>query len=570
MKTIYAIVILWVGITNLYSKEVHVQKGEEINTIKSDSLKEKNFKELNYLFWKHKKDSIVRQKIAIMYLVKARDLRDSILIANGYQMFYTINRRKREIALKYSDSMIQITKGIKDQYYPAAGYLLKGSVLFGMERYNEALESYLISKKHAEINNNEKHIIALKHNIALLKTALGRNKEALKVYKENFEYLLKKDTVSKFHSTYIATLYKLSDTYNRLKHYDSANYYLKRGIKTSLSGKNRYYYPDLLSAYGVNSYYREKYQPAVDSLQKTLKLLKYDPDDTNVRISYLYLAKAFFKLDKEELGLEYLKKVDAATNESNYIIETQEAFTLLIDYYKKREDQVNQLEVMEKLIHYKSVSDKKYKKLNNTIIKEYDIAKLIEDKDRLINKIANKNKKSTYKIVAIGVSVMIVIGLLYFLYYKKQKNKYEKAFHKQLQQAEISNKKRSKNSSTGIELAPELKKEILKKIEEFENNHEYLKNDLTLTKVSKKMKTNSTYLSKTINKEKQKNFANYINDLRIEYCVHQIENDKKFRRYSIKSMAKEVGFNNIQSFAKAFLKQKGCNPAEYVKNFDNQ
>ncbi len=72
-----------------------------------------------------------------------------------------------------------------------------------------------------------------------------------------------------------------------------------------------------------------------------------------------------------------------------------------------------------------------------------------------------------------------------------------------------------------------------------------------------------------INLEKQKNFTNYINDLRIKYCIQQIEQNKNFKHYSIRSMAKDVGFNNIQSFAKAFSKEVGCNPAEYIKNNDN-
>jgi AraC-like DNA-binding protein len=34
-------------------------------------------------------------------------------------------------------------------------------------------------------------------------------------------------------------------------------------------------------------------------------------------------------------------------------------------------------------------------------------------------------------------------------------------------------------------------------------------------------------------------------------------------------MAKEVGFNNLQSFVTAFSKRKGCNPAEFMKRYAN-
>jgi hypothetical protein len=47
------------------------------------------------------------------------------------------------------------------------------------------------------------------------------------------------------------------------------------------------------------------------------------------------------------------------------------------------------------------------------------------------------------------------------------------------------------SSSSSLELSEELKLEILQKLNDFEKNLGYLKNDVTLVKVSKKLKTNS-------------------------------------------------------------------------------
>ncbi|PKV48224.1 tetratricopeptide repeat protein [Aquimarina sp. MAR_2010_214] len=532
----------------------------------SDSLRYKTFDELWTLYDEYRKDYMFAKEIADTYLFKAKKNKDTVEIANGYRIFFEININIPEVALAYTDSMIDITRGVKDEYYPARGYLLKGSLLQKLERYNEALESYLTAKKYAEINKNMDHIIALKHNVAILKTTLGKNKEALKVYKENFYFLITQDTVKKFRQYYIATLYKLSDSYNRLKQYDSANFYLRKGISSSiLGGKN--YYPDLLSCYGVNSYYRKEYTTAIDSLKKSLELSKKSTN-ANVIVTYLYLGKTLLKLDNEEKAIEYFKKVDSAIHTSNYILETREAFTLLIDYYKKNDDKSNQLEILEKLIKLDSSFNVKYKKLNVNIVKKYDNIQLIRDKEQLINSIENQSRITISRLWLFGGLAITLISLAYFYYYKKRKNNYEKAYHKKL--LEVQNLHQKKVSRTkDIELAPELKHEILKKLEEFEKNKVFLKNDLTLSIVAKKLKTNSTYLSKIINLDKQKNFANYINDLRIEHCIEQIKNDKKFRCYSVTSMAKEVGFNNIQSFVKAFYKKNQCNPAEYIKNTDN-
>ncbi|MBG6130518.1 AraC-like DNA-binding protein [Aquimarina sp. EL_35] len=571
MKNIYSIVLIFISFTFLHGRGVSMITKNRINEKQysvSDSLTHKTFDELRSLFIKHYKDSVLVKKISNTYLTRAKKDKDSIEIANGYQIFFEMNINNPKAALAYTDSMIAVTKVVKNEFYPARGYLLRGYLLQKLERYNEALTSYLISKKHAEINNNIGHIIAITHNIAILKTILGKDEESLEIYKKNLDLLSTQDTIGKFRSHYIATLCKLSDSYNLFKEYDTAHFYLKKGITSTLSGDIPHFYSELLSSYGVNSYYRKEYNIAQDSLKKSLSLSKKTPY-TNILITYLYLGKTLLELKQEEEAIGYFKKIDSAVHVSNYILETREAFTLLIDHYKKKNDKANQLRIMEKLIKLDSSFSVKYKKLNIDIVKKYDNVQLIKDKERLIDSIKNHSRTTINQLWIFGVLTIVLISLGYLFYYKKRKKSYEKVYQEKLLNAEHLNKKKTQKTKD-IEIAPELRDDILKNLEEFEKNKTFLKNGLTLAIVAKKLKTNSTYLSRIINMDKQKNFANYINDLRIEYCIQQIKSNKKFRHYSITSMAKEVGFNNIQSFVKAFYKQNGCNPAEYIKEFDSE
>ncbi len=542
-----------------------MQGKKEIHKIPSDSLSEKTFEELANLFWIDKKyDSITKWKLANYYLFRAKKKEDKEKIADGYQMFLMIHRKKPLISLQYADSIIYTTKELKENHYPSTGYMIKGNLLSGIERYNEALEAYLIGLKYAEITNNNWQLRGLKHNIALLKNTLGKDREALAVFQENYDYFQKKGQSEKQSNIYIATLYGLSKTYNRIKKYDSAYFYLKDGIKSCMSINGKPYYSDLLYVSGVNSYYREEYDMAIDSLQKALDLFEEDVNKAQVRIGYLFLAKTYVKQKKESKALHYLKKVDAITNDLNYRFEIREAFTLLIDYYRKEEDQGKQLEIMNKVLRYDSISNAKHTSFNNAIITKYDTPQLIKDKNQLISEIKHQNRVSKYRLVFFGVCLMIGISLLFRYFYINRK----KAYSKELEKVKALDKTKVKLPKARLDLSKDLKQEILEKLDDFEEKKNYLKNDLTLNKMSKSLKTNSSYLSKVINMEKQKNFANYVNDLRIEYCKEKIEKDKKFRSYSVKSMAQEVGFNNIQSFAKAFFKQEGCNPAEYIKRFD--
>ena len=111
---------------------------------------------------------------------------------------------------------------------------------------------------------------------------------------------------------------------------------------------------------------------------------------------------------------------------------------------------------------------------------------------------------------------------------------------------------------------------ILVKLQKFEDTHRFTKKNYTQTKLAKELDTNSTYLSKIINMTKGMNFANYMNELRIDYAIMRLKEDKVFRSYTIKAIAMDVGFNNAQSFSIAFHKKTGINPSYFLKQLENQ
>jgi AraC-like DNA-binding protein len=86
--------------------------------------------------------------------------------------------------------------------------------------------------------------------------------------------------------------------------------------------------------------------------------------------------------------------------------------------------------------------------------------------------------------------------------------------------------------------------------------------------MSKEIQTNTSYLSKIINHHYQKSFSSYINELRINYVLIRIREDKLFRRYSIQSMANDIGFKSKESFNSAFKKHTGILPSYFVKQIE--
>jgi AraC-like DNA-binding protein len=82
--------------------------------------------------------------------------------------------------------------------------------------------------------------------------------------------------------------------------------------------------------------------------------------------------------------------------------------------------------------------------------------------------------------------------------------------------------------------------------------------------LSEDFETNSKYLSKIVNVYKNKTFINYINDLRIDYAVINLQESKTARKYTLQALAFEYGFNTTESFSKAFSKKTGLKPSYFI------
>ncbi|WP_271783267.1 helix-turn-helix domain-containing protein [Aquimarina algiphila] len=539
---------------------LNIHKIDEILSINitEDSLSQKTYEELDKLFDTNKNDTILATQYANAYISKGKKESDTLMIANGYRMFCKLKLKATttKIVLQYADSIILLTQHKTYFRYPTRGYLFRGLAFLYQNQYEKALDPFLEGLRYARLRNDTQNIIALKHNIAVLKGLLGNNEEALKESKENLKFIKTQDTLIKFSSHYLSTVAHISKLYNDLDILDSASYYINKGIKMSLAREDKRHYPSLLRSHGTNSYKRKKYTRAIDSLKKATTI------STDNIITYHYIAKSFLKLNKQNEALTYFKKFDSVTSINNYFPETRGAMIWMINYYKDKKDKKNQLRLLEKLILLDSIAHERHNKLSINLVNNYNTPNLINEKNNLIQEM-KKNSVKTYSYIVISsIAIFVLISVFYHKNSKKKKVKYEE----KIKEVQLENHDKKRKRKKDIELSNEITQEILIKLKQFEANQEFLRNDITLAKIAKKFKTNSTYLSKIINEHKQKNFANYLNDLRIDFCIEKLNNDKKFRNYSLESIAKEIGFNNIQSFSSAFYKKIGVQPSFYVKN----
>ena len=85
--------------------------------------------------------------------------------------------------------------------------------------------------------------------------------------------------------------------------------------------------------------------------------------------------------------------------------------------------------------------------------------------------------------------------------------------------------------------------------------------ELTLTKLSKKLQIKSYLLTKCLNVHFGKKFSDYINELRVEELKNLLR-DSKNQKYTLLSLAFDVGFNSKASFNRAVKKVTGKSPKD--------
>lgn len=87
--------------------------------------------------------------------------------------------------------------------------------------------------------------------------------------------------------------------------------------------------------------------------------------------------------------------------------------------------------------------------------------------------------------------------------------------------------------------------------------------ELSLTEVAKKLQTNASIISKAINQGFQMNFNDYINHHRVE-SVKKAFTNGEHKTTTLLGIAYDCGFNSKATFNRAFKKNTGLSPKEYI------
>lgn len=393
----------------------------------------------------------------------------------------------------------------------------------------------------------------------------------------------------------------LSTQYRNIGFLDKGKESIKDGVAISfkIDNKNQVTKYRAMADQEMAEYAMEdkKYLQAIEYIQ--LALISYNKED-NEQLRYFIignseelLARAYLALGNKEKALEYFKKANSNINKAGAgnTLQASLIYRGLGDVFLKIKN-LDSAEVyikkafpiadngkhdalkqdvylsMSELYEQKNELDSaafyynKYKLLlsENTTKRKlivnnaYNILNEYPD-DEQSTVVSEANKSST-AIIRTGIFFLITFGI----YYKRKVilNKVKSNFIK----TKISED--NTNKASLLTLSKKTEEDIIQKLEEFETSLQFLDKDMSYAVLVGKMNTNSAYLREILRTNKNKDYASYINDLRINYIVEKLNTDQKYLSYKISYLAEEAGFSTHSKFSKNFKRLIDVSPSEYI------
>lgn len=539
-----------------------------------ENLKEKSLKEILALFFKQETDVKTMQNCAEELLRRGKKNNNYNDTAYGY--FFLERMNIGEKALSYNDSVYKYFSKTNNNDFLMSTLLDRANILnFDLNKKIDALNLYL--EVYNNYNNNDDFLrIDALQKIATIKSEdLGEFQESIKLFKKIAQYYKENLNNQKFDGKekYYWSLFTIASNYKDLHKLDSATYYNKLGYQ--LTKINNYECNNglfILNQAAVetdkNNFYR-----SIDSINNVIPILKKCKLKGNLAAAYFYKAKNYQGLKKTILAVENYKIVDSLFSDSKILNpKFLGGYKYLINYYKNKNDLKNQLLFINKYLSIDSILQNKNNNYRDILKDKYEIPQLLFEKQKIIISL-NKKSLSLKLYLIISISLILFLILILFYQYKKQiLNK--KRFNKIIEDLNIDKKNINtkendldeKNRIIGMPI--EVFDNIAEKLTLFEKQTKYIETSLTLEKLSSIFETNSKYLSKVVNIKYQKTFPNYLNELRINYIIKELNTNKTLRNYTINAISKEAGFNNADSFSAAFSKITGMKPSFFIKELN--
>lgn len=363
------------------------------------------------------------------------------------------------------------------------------------------------------------------------------------------------------------------------KQYDRAMTYVQEA--ESLMEKNGFH--DRAHTYNLLGELLDElgnYNQAIEYYKKAMKD-KQASQTSSVVYAHLGYARSLMKQGKHHEAISLLKQGIAISQARTNAVHRNELYETLSICYERLHQYREALGAYK---HFRIENDSLFSEDKERDLSEMQYRYDTERQENLIkqSRLEMMQKEQRLQQLSFILTIIVlVLGLLYYLYHRK--NKLYLSIVKQNQDAikrenelnrrinELENQGSTPGKYASSSLTDEKSLALFRQLEHLMRNEKiYRDNDLTKDKVSELLGTNRTYLSRIINEQTQMSFTYYVNRFRIEEAVRQLSDPTN--DIPLKALASELGFNSLSTFYNLFQSSVGMTPAQYrskVKKIEN-
>lgn len=487
------------------------------------------------------------------YIALAKKKNNELEVFNGYMLVNNYSLPQHQFA--YKDSLINAAIKLKDDNKIGEAYEAVSATQQGLENYGDALEFALTALKYYKTGNEQLNINSAKYNIGNIKIFLKDYTSAKQWINESLiffrNHLGIKDG-NDYRYYYIYSLIGLIDTNTKLGEFNENKNLIAEGKNFIANNKELAdFFPYFISSEGTDFYFQKDYKNAILKLEKALNSYR---DDWRHLTEKFYLGMSHWQLGEREKAMAYFSLIDEDYNATGKLFpEFRPAYEKIIEYHKAKGDQEKQLLYTEKLLKIDRDLNKSINEVSSKMQKQFDTPNLI----------AEKEKEHRQNILKYSLALLSVVLLGFGAYRYSPRKK-----------AVPVVEKLDTPTATSIDyelykpINKETVKQILSKLQTFEDEKQFTEKGLKLSVLAGKFGTNERYLSQIIKTKTGKNFNDYLSDLRLNLFKILSEVQSDFSTQNLSSIASQLGFTNHEMFIKEFKAKYNVTPRVYLNGLN--
>ena len=530
--------------------------------------------------------------------------------------------KSTEIAKKYNDEAYELAATIGYDKGYLRSSLNQAFIFFVQGEFDSALDiiDYVETSDKCEFFSN------IEADSETLKSYIFTERGEYDLAYETALNLLEKGESLKNHYCLMRAYSAISHFYLRLGEYDKALENCLKGLDYILELKEVRFIFAKIDEIARMTHKLEGGKKALEIYDFYLELEKSveSPGSYIQSVVYMNIASIYIEESEFEKAEDFLYKALDLIDSNNYRFRKPRVHVLIADLHLKQGDSISAekdyyeaynaaksikaFDVIKEVSRslsslngamgntkeaaffsnlYISVSDSLFSTESEQRLKILEARRRISEisKQKEILELKSESQEERYRFMTIIFILTLALGSIatysYFRVSKKNKLLYSRT--KELAVEKLNQKKmvameKVKNpsgqivkaSSGGGYMDEDIKEIILTKLNRLEEEAFFLNSKCSLRSLSEILQTNQKYLSQVINHEKKSNFNNYINELRINYLLNRLLEDKEYRNSKLSYIATTSGFNNLNTFYSAFKKRLGILPSYFIEKLNEE